>query len=441
MVVLSVLGRLAAATCLIFPLASSAQEVRLTPEDIAPTQGYDFDLGAGEFTAPAQLEEFRSLAAEIGQEAAAEAGKTLRKIADDLGVETAPPETAETLAAAPGVARLPDGIRASILVSANLGENTLAGMLDRYRLRKDVRFVFRGIPEGMTVPQFGLWLSKLTFLTEADRTAAPADMNIILDPELFALTGAELAPTIILEDLNDPREGGQGEGIDLGRIIARAEGFSDPDWLHAQYLKGNAEGLTNPNVVEITEEDLRVRAEREARQVAARLTRDPEVLKERFWDRTARDLKAMPVTPAAANRKRQLHFMFRTAEPIKDHRGKILAHAGEVFQPKDVAPFDRRIFVVNPNRPEELAFVEEALRAPRPGVTRALIIATELPDRVPGQDPWQGLQAMVTRFGMQVFLLNDQFRENFQVQHTPTEIYPETLGGSVEVISQEVALE
>lgn len=440
MVLLKSLGRAALLASALSPLALSAQQIRLTPEDLAPTREHDFDLKAREFTAPAQLEEFRSLAAEIGQKAASETGKTLRKVANDLGVDADEAETAETLAAAPGIARLPDGIRASILVSANLGESTLAEMLDRYRLRKDVRFVFRGIPEGMTVPQFGLWLSKLTSLTGADRMAAPADMNIILDPELFALTGAQLAPTIILEDLNQAREEGQSDGIDLGRIIARAEGFSDPDWLHEQYLKGSTDDLTNPNVVEITEEDLRVRAEREARQVAARLTRDPDVLKNRFWDRTARDLDAMPVTPAAADRKRQLHFMFRTAEAIKDHEGKVLAHAGEVFQPKDVAPFDRRIFVVNPNRPEELAFVEEALRAPRPHVARALIIATELPGTMPGQDPWQGLQAMVTRFGMQVFLLNDQFRQSFQVQHTPTEIYPETLAGSVEVISQEVAL-
>lgn len=441
MVVLSALRRLPAATCLIFPLALSAQEIRLSPAEIAPRSSHDFGLTVGEFAAPAQLDRFRGAAEEIGRQAATETAETIRQVARDLGVNGEEPETAEALAAAPGIARLPEGIRASILVSANLGENTLAEMFDRYRLRKDVRFIFRGIPEGMTVPQFGLWLSKLTALTEADMDAAPADMNIILDPELFALTGARLAPTIILEDLNASRESGQGDGMDLGRIIARAEGYSDPDWLHEQFETGSAEGLTNPNVVEITEEDLRIRAEREAHQVAARLTRDPEVLKTRFWDRTARALEAMPVTPAAADRRRQLHFLFRTAEPIRDHQGTILAHAGEVFQPGDVAPFDRRIFVVDPNRPAELAFVEAALAAPRPGVTRALIIATDLPGAAPGQDPWQGLQAMITRFGMQVFLLNDQFRESFQIEHTPTEIYPEAIGGSVEVISQEVAIQ
>ena len=438
--VLSRLGRLALIGTALSPMALSAQQYRLVPQDIAPKQEYDFGLEAKDFNAPPQLDEYIPMAEDIGRKSANETAKIIEHVGNEMGIDAKEADTAEALAAAPGIAKLPDGMRASILVTANLGENTLADMLDRYRLRKDVRFVFRGVPEGMTIPQFGLWLSQLASLTGADQSTAPNDMNIILDPQLFSLTGAQFAPTVVLEDLNAPREEGNEHGLDLGRIIASAEGFSDPDWLYEQHQKGRAEGLTNPNVVEITEEDLRVRAQREAEQVASRLTRDPDVLKQRFWERTASELRMMPVTPAAEDRQRQLHFMFRAAEPIKDHQGKTLAYAGEVFQPKDVLPFDRRIFVVNPNRASELAFIETALTEPRQGVNRALIIATELPATSAGQDPWDGLQALVSRFGMQVFMLNDQFRENFKIEHTPTEIFPEKVGETVEVISKEVSI-
>lgn len=380
------------------------------------------------------------MAEEIGRQAGIETARTIRKVGEEMGIDTSEPDTAEALAAAPGIAKLPEGIRASILVTANLGENTLSDLLHRYRLRKDVRFVFRGVPDGMTIPEFGLWLSDLAALTEADRGSAPADMNIILDPELFMLTGAELAPTIVLEDLTRPAPDGTDPGLDLGRIIARAEGFSDPDWLYERHLADNAKDLTNPNVVEITEENLMSRAMREAEAVASRLTRDPEILKERFWSRTASELSAMPLTPASEARKRELHFMFRASEDITDHEGRVLAHAGEVFRPGDVLPFDRRIFVIDPNRAGELQFVEEELNSPRQGVNRTLVIATALPATAPGIDPWQGLQDLVSRFGMQVFLLNDQFRDNFQIEHTPTEIYPQEEEGRVLVLSREVAI-
>lgn len=439
MVVLSAIGRLTLIATAICPLAVSAQQYRLTPHDVTPQRQYDFGLTAEEFS-PRAGDKYVPLAEEISKQSAEETVVAIQKAGESLGVTDVDQDTAETLAAAPGIAKLPDGFRASILVTSNLGENTLKDMLDRYRLRKDVRFVFRGIPAGMTVPQFGLWLSELTALDDSELGQAPNDMNIILDPELFAETGAQLAPTIVLEDLNQPRDSSAGAGLDLGHIVARAEGFSDPDWLYSQYTKGNTDRLTNPNVVAITEEDLRVRAKREAEEVAARLTRDPDILKRRFWDRTAQSLQAMPVTPAAEDRERQLHFMFKTDEAITDHEGNILAHAGEVFQPKDVAPFDRRIFVVDPTRPEELDFIEQALATPRQGVSRVLIVATKLPPTAPGDDPWAGIEAIAARFGILVTLLNDQFRTSFQIEHTPTELFPRPINGVVEVFSREVAI-
>ncbi len=412
-----------------------AQEYPLTKEDITPGQVYEFQLPSGEVLGtPKGVDAYRAMAGEIARHSTQATMQALRERGLELGLLPENMSPAEALKAAPGVAQLPEGLRASILISAAMGEGALAALMDAYRLRKDVRFVFRGVPDHMTVPEFALWLKHLAAPGHRDIR----DLNIIIDPGLFDLAGVTLAPTLLLEDLTrtDPSI---PPGVDMGRIVARGEGLTDPGWLYGQMQMGRTDHRS-PNVVEVEEEDLRVRAQREAESVAQRLTRDADVIKARYWERTIRSLHAMRITPATADRERVLHFRFRTAEPIRDHKGHILAFAGEVFQPRDVLPFDRRVFVFNPNSDRELAFVEQAMKERRPGVSRTLLIVTELPRTRPGGEPWEGLQALIDRFGIQVFLLNDPFRTAFRVEASPTEIYPLQTGQGVEVLSREYAL-
>jgi len=413
---------------------ASAQEYPIKRDDLLPRQSYEFDLPTGDVLAnPRRLQEFSKMAEEIGRTSTDMVMKDLKERGLEMGV--LPPDTtpAEALAAAEGTALLPDGYRVTILVSRAMGEGALTDLMDLYRYRKDVRFAFRGVPDDTSVPEFAFWLKGLL---DPDGTGV-SDLNINLDPELFELAGAELAPTMLLEDLN--ATDGQLGGKDVGKIVARATGFTDPDWLYNQMLKGRTDEKSS-NVVLIEEEDLRVRAEREAGAVASRLTRDPEVLHRRYWDRIGTGLDRMRVTPATVERRRTLHFMFRADAPIKDNNGNVLALAGEVFQPKDVLPFDRRIFVFNPNIESEVLFVEEQLKTNRQGVAKVMLIVTEIPQTQPGQHPWDGLQAVIDRFGVQVFVLNDHFRKSFSVELSPTEIFPEEINGSVEVISMEYAL-
>jgi hypothetical protein len=76
----------------------------------------------------------------------------------------------------------------------------------------------------------------------------------------------------------------------------------------------------------------------------------------------------------------------------------------------------------------------------RSGVSRTLLIVTELPQTEAGQQPWDGLQAIIDRFGIQVFLLNGQVRDAFSIEASPTEIYPEDHGGRIAVFNEESAL-
>ena len=415
--------------------AAFAQEYPLTRQDITPNTTYDFLLPSGEALAhPEGIDEFLPMARELARQSTYETMKALRERGIELGVLPAEMTPAEALTSVPGFAQLPDGIRASILVTSAMGEGSIKALMDKYRSRKDVRFLFRGIPDTMSVPEFGFWLKQLI----APDSQEIDDLNIIIDPELFELAGVTLAPTLLLEDLNAP-DPDRPLDMDVGVIVARSEGFPDPDWVYEQMKKGRTNNK-GPNVVEISEEELRSRAWREADEVAQRLTKDGDVIKRRYWDRTAREMTALGVTPVKADRERILHFMFQTNDPIKDHEGTILAHAGEVFRPNDVLPFDRRVFVFNPNSADELKFVEEALKEPRPDVSRTLLVLSEMPLTQPGQEPWDGIQHVINRFGIHVFLLNSQFQSAFQIEFTPTEIFPRKSLTSIDVISMEHAL-
>ena len=161
------------------------------------------------------------------------------------------------------------------------------------------------------------------------------------------------------------------------------------------------------------------------------ITRDPEEITRRYWERQTAALERGPVTPAAVARTRPLFFAFTAPEDIRDANGAILAYRGQVFSPYDVMKWDRRHLVIDPTRPIELDWLEKKLSEQRPGVVRTMIILTRVPPVSPGAAPWQGIQDLVTRFKTQVFMLTDQYRAGFAVEHTPTEIFPDSDGLAV----------
>ena len=329
-----------------------------------------------------------------------------------------------------GSRQLPEGFRVTYLVSSAQGEDALKALFALYAGRTDIRFAFRGIPPGMTVPDFGVWLLSLF-----ENQSLLETTEIVIDPEIFTHTAATLAPTLVLEDVTRPQTDlapGQPAISDPSEtsasVLATAIGTGTPQWLYDRYRSGQT-SYSSVNAVPITEEDLRIRAEREATAQLAKLTTDPEVLANRYWDRLARDLDRAPVTPALIARDRPLRAFYEVTSPIRDAEGRILAYPGEVFDPSTVLPFDRQILVFDPTRPAELGFVAERLAAPPPGVVRQMLIASRLPAVTAGQAPWQGLQDLVDRFRLPVYVLTADFRRGFGVEHTPTEIRP--VGSSV----------
>lgn len=418
------------------PVASSAQN--LTGLDYrsltVPGDEPGFALPSREqMTRPPGYDRFLDMADEIARQSSGQQERTMRDVAEALHLAPTGDMTGQDTGpeAAPAIVarRLPEGFRATIMLTAAMGERELKALFATLGGRPDLRFAFRGVPAAMNVPDFAVWLQSLF-----DDPAMLEATNIVLDPELFAQTDTRLAPTILLEDMTG-RTAAMADS-DTGRIVASATGFSNPDWLHDSYRRGQT-SFPSADAVLVEEEDLRQRAEREAAAKLASLTTDPDVLMARYWQRLGRDMDGSRVTPAAQARERWLHSTFIPEEPIRDHTGRVLAWPGEIFDPSTVLPFDRQILVFDPTREGELDFVAARLADAPSGISRQVLIVARLPAVSPGAAPWQGLQDLVTRFGLPVYVLTADFRQRFGIEHTPTEIRPLREGARTRVLVSE----
>lgn len=392
-------------------------------------QPNQFDLPTqDQLSKPPRYDEMLGIAAEIAAQSGQETMRVLREKAKEQGVVVAEAdEMPDDM-----TRKLPDGFRATILVSTSMGETALQELLLRYQRRLDVRFAFRGIPEDMTLPEFAQVIYKMS------QTADGVEgVNMVLDPELFTMTGVSVAPTVLIEDFNSSPV---VPDKDAGKVVMIARGLSNPDYVFQQFEDGETE-MSQSSYTEVIEEDIIQRAQREAAEKMAQMTRDPERLRDRFWQRQISDLRTMPVTPARVNRTKQLFFAYVPQEDILDNDGNVLAHAGQVFQPTHVIPFDRLMVVFDPTQPNQIDFVEQQISMSRPGVTKTVLVASNLKDAAPGEYPWQQLQDLVTKFQIPVFLLTDQLRAGFQIEHTPSLVYPEMINGQPEVMLSEYVVE
>ncbi|PZQ48802.1 MAG: hypothetical protein DI556_13385 [Rhodovulum sulfidophilum] len=397
---------------------------------VRPGQDQGRDLPSYEELArPDGIERFEGIAREIARQSSDEAMGELRRRASVLGVgPSAQPEVA-------GIRKLPEGYRATILLSLSMGEEGLRGIFAKFAGRSDVRFAFRGVPDDMTVPDFALTVAKIAAGDDSGRLSG--NFPAVLDPVIFDAVEATAVPLVIVEDLS--KMGAVAPGRDLGAVVMRASGVSDADYAFERFEAGEA-ALSQGPLFAIEEEDLIARAKREALVVEAGLTRDPDRLRDRYWSGQQGRLEAMPITPAVADDTRQLFFAYVPSEDIRDSEGNVIAYAGQVFSPNDVLPWNRRMFVFDPMDPDEVAFIERLRAEPREGIAREIFLVTNLADRAAPARPWEVLQGVVDRFRQPAFLLTDEVLRSFQIRHTPTEIYPELVDGRVEVFAREYSL-
>lgn len=308
----------------------------------------------------------------------------------------------------------PFGTTTYVFVSRSLGMQNLKSLMERLgeQEREDLVLVFRGVPEGKRIDDGFQDINDLV----KDLEKSPP---LILDPGLFRHYDVTVVPTVVrtkgrsaLDAISglDPETNQQKRKY--GELVAKVEGLDNDEWLMDKIEKGEKGDLgTMGDVVEISEPDLIevIRAKFEAFDWAA-AKRDAIA---RVWD----NQKFLDLPTALKSRKREVDPTILVTEDIKDMAGNVLRRKGEKVNPMRIRPFTTTMLIFNPTVPDEMKRVGRWLsRNKMAGNAMPMLIATAI-DRERG---WDAYKELTDRFDKHVFILNEQVRNAFDVQVTPS---------------------
>jgi len=327
-----------------------------------------------------QAERYRSVAEEIARRHRRQVEEGWRQAAPE---QTPPPERS--------------------LIFITLGTEPDKDIEKNRRLLQDLQaaapeavIAVRGLPAGMrTIEQFMMYLKQLS----QDAKLPP----LRLDPTLFRKYGVSVAPTLILER--------QGEKV------AEVRGLASPDWLRRQVAAGRKGDLgqmgpTSP----IAERDL-------IEELQERLWAvDWEKKKQEAYARYWRRFKFVDLPPAREERRFTVEVKYTVPHDVVLPDGTVAARRGQVFDLFQVVKPTFVLLVFDGGRPGQVAWAKEAAKQYQ-GKLRVKFLATTLPDRDNG---WQGLENLERELQGPVYLLNEQVRDRFRLQHVPAVVQPGT---------------
>lgn len=276
-----------------------------------------------------------------------------------------------TTAPVPPPPRDPAPLRYLVFVSAALGEGALRAVDALAAARGDMEVVYRGLAEGETIEAFAT--RRLS-----GRNASPAT----IDPRPFREHGVVGVPAVL-----DRQTG----------LLVR--GVADPD-----ALEGRAHGEVLGPVVLVSEADLAevMKARAQAIDWRARMTAAVDTWFERA------DFEAL--APAREDRVRRIDARVRLAQDFVLPDGRVIARAGQMFDPSALRPLSLSLVVFDPRDPLELDAVEALL----PGLARPVLIASQI-DPVEG---WATFERLARRLKHPVYLLMPDIRARFAIERT-----------------------
>jgi len=346
----------------------------------APLDLGDLERRAAEVAGQAhhQVEKYRAIAEEIARQHRRRVEEGLHQAVPE---ETPPPERS--------------------LIFITLGAEPEQDIEKNRRLLHDLQaaapeavVAVRGLPAGMkTIEQFMGYLRRLS----QDAKLPP----LRLDPTLFRKYGVSVAPTLILER--------QGEKV------AEVRGLASPDWLRRQVAAGRQGDLgqmgpTSP----IAERDL-------IEELQERLWAvDWEKKKQEAYARYWRRLRFVDLPEAREERRYTVEVKYTVPHDVVLPDGTVAARQGQVFDLFQVVKPTFVLLVFDGARAGQVAWAKEAAKQYQ-GKLRVKFLATTLPDRDNG---WQALEKLERELQGPVYLLNEQIRDRFQLQHVPAVVQP-----------------
>ncbi|EGR0468566.1 hypothetical protein FG064_16340 [Vibrio cholerae] len=225
------------------------------------------------------------------------------------------------------------GTQYFILISDEMGEDTIKQLFNALAHRNDVAFVVRGLlPSEKTITDVGKRIIDLV-------KDLPVTPNVALDPRPFQEVSAEYAPQILM--------------YQDGELVLSATGLANPNYLQDQYRSGKRGDLGNfGTVVKITERDItEVLKERFMKLDKQQLMADA---KDRFWD----NVQFLSLPLSLETQTREFVPQMTINDDLIAPDGTVIALRGATYNTLDYVPFTQRLVIFDATDERQLEFVK-----------------------------------------------------------------------------------
>lgn len=321
-----------------------------------------------------------------------------------------------------GLEDSPRGTTSYVFLSRSLGEKAIKDILERASMqaRRDLVFVFRGVPEGKTINDGILEIQKL------GQHLSPMP-NTVVDPALFKKYDVKVVPTVVRAQgrsvidqafmKRDGADAAQDGGLQMnarqfGKVVARVEGLDNDQWLLEQVddgregdlgIQGDVQEISEPDLIDVMKKKfMEVNWEEKRRNAIKNAWK-----KQNFID--------LPMAETA--RVRHIDPTILVEKDLKDLSGRPIRKAGDRVNPLVIQPFNLMMLIFDPLREEEMKRVGLFLsRNKLMGKPNPVLIAT----RIDKEEGWKSYKSLTDRLDQHVFVLTSDVQERFEIEATPS---------------------
>ena len=280
-----------------------------------------------------------------------------------------------------------------IFASFSMPDNDFKAMLVHASEHQNTQIVIRGMKEGENISGTLRTIQKML-------KGIDPQPNVNLNPKLFTEYNITVVPTMI--------------GINDNNEIIRVSGSTAINWLNEKMEQDKTGDLGKYGTIyEIAELDLiEVMKERAGKLDGSKIR---ERMTKQFWT----NYKFTALSPAERDKKLIFDPSISVQEDIVTPDGKVIARAGQTFNPLDSIPFTKKIVVFNATRKNEVDYVLSLQRQSKKEGHGLILMTTE----VKRDTGWEHLQEVQSHFDYPVYMLNANIASRFHIMHTPTVIH------------------
>lgn len=258
----------------------------------------------------------------------------------------------------------------------------------------------------------------MSWLDDADLETDELELGINSQP--FDEHGVDVVPTWV--SVVDDEVIARAEGLgDLDAVLERAESLADMGEGRDVGRVGRVWDIEEPHFVdEFVRQRLARWMEEQGGEEAIF-----EQARGSYWQRHALD--GVATRPAREPDSLLVDLRATVAEDIREPlKGRLIARAGQVLDPLEMAPWVRPVLVLDATRPEEVRWArdwvdEHADQAP-------MVLLSHMDTDGNG---WKRLATLQERIGTRLYLLNTTLQERFGIRRTPSTITASERDGHV----------